>query len=200
MFIIIPVKPFQQAKTRLADVLSPDERFRLSRHLFKRTLHLARQVGEVIVVSQDAAARKLAKQAGAWALVETGNGLNDALGQAIEWVTLHGATASLILPSDLPRLTRADLMGLIQTGQKPDSVVIAPCHRREGTNALLLRPPGLLAPEFGRNSFTRHKNAAQALGLEPIIYHSPTVAFDLDIPADLDLLKKSPAQHRDLFI
>lgn len=189
MFVLIPAKPFDQSKTRLAPLLPPAERARLSRSLLRRTIHLARQVGEVVVISRDHRVRRLAKEAGAWALVEAGDTLNGAIRQARQWVTANGGEALLIVPGDLPRLRLLDLTQIIALGQMAPALVIAPCQRQEGTNALLLRPPGLIDVAFGENSFQKHLQAARSAGIEPILYHSPTVAFDLDWPEDLAKLE-----------
>jgi 2-phospho-L-lactate guanylyltransferase (CobY/MobA/RfbA family) len=74
---------------------------------------------------------------------------------------------------------------MIALGQVSPSVVIAPCHRADGTNALFLRPPDLLEFSFGAGSFEKHQQAADQIGIIPQIYCSPTVALDLDIPEDL---------------
>lgn len=185
LFTIIPAKPLDQAKTRLAAVLSGSERAELSRHLLQRTLHLARQVGEVVVISRDAGVRKLAKQAGAWALVEAGQELNGALQQASDWVSARGGQAVLVLPGDLPLLQLSDLTEIVALGQQRPAVVIAPSQRLDGTNALLLSPPGLIHFVFGPGSLERHQQAALSAGVEPLLYHSPTVALDLDLPGDL---------------
>jgi 2-phospho-L-lactate guanylyltransferase len=188
---IIPVKPPDQSKTRLASILSLAERISLTRRLLEQTIDLAGQVGDVVVISRDAGLRRRAKRAGAWALVESGHGLNEALRQAAAWVTMRGAQAILVLPGDLPLLTRSDLTGLVEAGQPAPSVVIAPCQRSDGTNALLLRPPDTIDFAFGAGSFERHRRAAQAKGLEPIIYRSPTLALDLDLPEDLAALAEA---------
>ncbi len=189
MFTIIPAKSFDQSKTRLASVLSLNERASLCRRLLQRTIGLARQVGEVVVVSRDAGVRRVAKQAGAWALVECGLGLNKALQQASTWVTMHSGQTVLILPGDLPLLRLSDLTEIIKAGgQQTPTMVIAPCHRLNGTNALFLRPPDLIEFAFGPESFSKHRQAAQAIGLEPIVYHSLTLAFDLDLPEDWEKL------------
>ncbi len=199
MFIIIPVKPFDQAKSRLAPLLSPSERRSLSRYLFERTLHLAQQVSDVVIISRDASARKMAKQQGAWALAEAGTDLNRAVHQATVWARARGAMATLILPGDLPRLTLADLTALIEAGRSEPAVVIGPCHRRAGTNALLRHPPDLIETAFGPNSFHNHCQAARAAHLEPIIYNSPTLAFDLDLPQDLKLWEQRRFEIRALW-
>ncbi len=197
MFIVVPAKPFIQSKTRLSSVLTLKERVDLSRALLQRTIGLARQAGQVVVVSRDAALRRLAKQTGAWALVETGSGLNEALHQAATWVLMQGVRSMLVLPVDLPRLQLSDLQGIIQAaGRHSPAVVIAPCQRLEGTNALFLRPPKAIPFAFGPDSFARHRQAARALDLEPVVYHSPTLAFDLDLPQDWRRLTHNLTQTR----
>jgi len=196
-FTIIPAKPLNQSKTRLAAVLPLNERVELSRHLLQRTLRLARQVGQVVVVSRDAAVRRLAKQAGAWALVEAGEDLNKALQQASDWVAVQGGQAILILPGDLPLLQLSDLTEIVEAGQSNPSIVIAPSQRLDGTNALFLRPPGLIPFAFGSGSFERHQQAARAIGIEPVIYRSLTVALDLDLPEDLTTLQNRSCEDQD---
>ncbi len=188
MFVIIPAKPFAQSKTRLSPALSLAGRIELSQGLLQRTICLARQVGEVVVISRDGAVRQLAKRAGAWALVESGDNLNQALHQAATWVMMHGGQSILVLPADLPRLQPSDLKEMVDASQSRPVALIAPCHRLDGTNALLLRPPDLIPFTFGPGSFASHQQAARAMGLEPVIYRSPTVAFDLDLPEDLQQL------------
>jgi len=188
MFVIIPVKPFAQSKSRLSPLLSPAGRIELSQRLLQRTISLARQVGEVVVISRGVAVRQLAKRAGAWALVESGDNLNQALHQAATWVMMHGGQSILVLPTDLPRLQLHDLKGMVEAGQSSPAVLIAPCHRLDGTNALLLRPPDLIRFAFGPGSFASHQQAVRSVGLEPLIYRSPTLAFDLDLPEDFQEL------------
>jgi 2-phospho-L-lactate guanylyltransferase len=184
MFFIIPVKPLNESKSRLAPVLTPEQRVQLSGNLLRRTLRLAGQFGEVVVISRDKRVRRLAKEAGAWALVEAEAELNAAIRQAAGWIGGRGGQAIFVLPADLPLLAPADLIEMIESGREAPAVVLAPCRRQRGTNALLLRPPQLIPFAFGPDSFEEHRQAAQALGLEPIIYRSPTVAFDLDTPED----------------
>ncbi len=185
MYVIIPAKPFNQSKTRLAQTLTLNQRINLSRYLFIRTVRLAQQVGQVVVVSRDKQVRDMAKQTDAWALVESGINLNAAIQQATDWVIARGGQLILILPIDLPLLTVNNLREMVALAQQPQTVVIAPCHRIRGTNALLVRPPNLMQFSFGRDSFSKHKKAAQHCGVEPLVYQSSTIALDLDYPTDL---------------
>jgi 2-phospho-L-lactate guanylyltransferase len=193
MFVIIPAKPFQQAKSRLAPILSVEQRFSLSQNLLARTISLAWHAGPVVVISRDRAARKLAQRCGAWTLVENEPGLNPALSQAIIWATMQGANSVLILPADLPLLQTADLTGLVDAlPAATRSAVICSCRRGAGTNALLLRPPALIDVAFGPHSFNRHVGLLQTADVMPVIYQSDTLSFDLDLPEDWDRLMHHP--------
>ncbi len=207
-FCIIPAKPYQEAKSRLAPVLTPSQREELNRWLLRRTVRLARQViGPVVVISRAPSILAQAKTQGAWGLPEVSTGLNLALTQAAHFARDQGATALLVLPTDLPRLTASDLESILSLGgmEKPGwkpvphsaglkpalhatrQLVIAPCRRGTGTNALLMRPPNLIPFLFGPDSFAAHCAAARAAGVEPLIYRADSIAFDLDTPEDWEL-------------
>ncbi len=126
----------------------------------------------------------LARRQGATALAESESGLNAALNQAREWAMARGAQAVLVLPADLPLLTSGDIMAILDLAREPRCAVIAPDARGEGTNALLLRPPDALNFAFGPRSFYEHCAQAETSQLALHIYRSPTVALDLDTPAD----------------
>jgi 2-phospho-L-lactate guanylyltransferase len=186
IYCLIPAKPLLESKTRLAPLLSLEQRMKLSRWLLRRTLRLARAaVGQVLVVSRDPAVLAEAETQGALALLEITPGLNPALTQAAHFAQAQGASGLLVLPVDLPRLTAADLETILSLGGAGGAVlVIAPCRHGTGTNALLVRPPDLIPFAFGPDSFAAHCAAARAAGLEPLIYRSDSIAFDLDTPED----------------
>lgn len=188
IFCLIPAKPYAESKSRLAVVLSPAERETLSRWLLAHTLRLAlRIVGQVVVVSRDRSLLADARAQGAWGLLEGTPGLNPALTQAARFAQAHSADGLLVLPTDLPRLATRDLEALLALGQDSPAVVAAPCRHGTGTNALLVRPPGLIPFAFGPDSYAAHCQAARAAGVEPVIYRAESIAFDLDTPADWQL-------------
>jgi len=123
----------------------------------------------------------------AFPLVEAA--LNDALEQATAYAITKGAKAVLILPADLPLLTLKDVEELWQASQQlvsMQAMVIAPDSREQGTNALLVRPPGAITYEFGPGSFQRHQEQARELGLALHVRRSPRLGLDVDLPADLE--------------
>jgi len=182
---IIPCKPYHQAKTRLADCLSIEERIQLSRWLLRRTLRLVRRhLPCIVVVSRDLQVLKDARQYGGLPIEEEGEELNAALMQATRLVLNRGVAGILILPTDLPFLNDEDMHALLHPAVGTPAVVIAPCQHDTGTNALLMRPPLLIPFQFGVASFARHVASAQAIGIQPAIVRTPGLAFDLDTPED----------------
>lgn len=189
LMAIVPVKPLADAKTRLAGVLDENERVALAKKLLARTLmklSRARGLDGVVVISRDEIVLKMAREFGAWSIVETHAELNAALTQATNVCVANGAHAVLIVPADLPRVRVRDIEKMIMLGEHAPCMVIAPALRDGGTNALLLHPARTLDFQFGENSFEKHCAAAQCAGLQVLRYDSDTVSFDLDVPEDLE--------------
>lgn len=191
LWLVTPVKPFDESKSRLAAVLSQAERAALSRSLLERTLRVAQDSGRftgLLVVSRADAALSTAAAAGAQTVRERRPGLNDALRQACIQARHAGADAALILPADLPYLTTGDIDLMLAAAQPEVDVVLAP-SQDGGTNALLLRLPRRLPLCFGPASFQRHQQAAADMGLTVAVCTSPNLAFDLDRPEDWEILR-----------
>lgn len=186
LWLVVPVKPLNAVKSRLTTVLDAGERAGLMRHLLRHVLANAVAAdcfAEIVVVSRDPQVWAVAHLAGAGVIHEQGRDLNLALEQARQYVIAQGAHALLVLPADLPLMTVADLHELRRLGETQPGVVIAP-SRDGGTGALLLHPPNAIPFAFGPHSFERHCRAATDHGQPCQIYHSPTLAFDVDLPAD----------------
>jgi 2-phospho-L-lactate guanylyltransferase len=114
--------------------------------------------------------------------------LNLALTRATLVARHHAARGVLILPADLPLLTKEDVIAMIDKAKYPPVVVIAPDRRRQGTNGLLVYPPGLIPYEFGPNSFERHCENTRMTGTRLEICELPSLALDMDLPEDLHLV------------
>jgi len=192
---IVPVKPLRRAKSRLAGVLTDEERAALSQRLMHHTLNVLNQVPEIertLVVSRDTHALALARQQGARTLTERGTPeLNQALVRATLVAKEYGASGVLVLPADLPLLKIEDVHTLIEAAHDPPVVVLVPDRHGKGTNALLVRPSGLLEYDFGPDSFQRHQERAEALGARLEIRSIPSLGLDLDLPEDLEVLREA---------
>ena len=192
IWAIVPVKPFLRSKSRLAGVLTPQERAGLSRNFLGHALEVLAQVtavSQVLVVSRDPAALALAHERHARTVTESGApDLNAALTRATRVAVASRAEAVLILPTDLPFLAPDDVRQLIELDGASGSsglVSIAPDRKEDGTNALFAAPPGLLAYAFGEHSFAKHLALAEAAGARVRVCRLPGVALDIDGPDDL---------------
>ena len=190
IWAIIPVKPLSRAKSRLESVLSPGERQQLAETMFHRVLTAVKetpQVAGTLVISRDPRALAMARDVGAHTVQESGAPeLNTALMRATQVVAGWRGGAVLILPADLPLITPEDLAGMIEIGQDLQSVVIATDQNEDGTNAMLIRPPGLIQYAYGPGSFQRHMALAKESGAKVKRYQSERLALDIDVPADLE--------------
>src|SRR5215208_1360051 len=194
LWAIIPVKPLRRGKSRLAGSLSEDERTELNRNLLQNTLKTLadiKELEEVLVVSRDPQVLTIARNYGARTVREDGQPeLNTALKRATVVAQVYATRGVLVLPADLPLVTRDDILTLISRAGEPPVVVIAPDRHGTGTNALLISPAGLIEYDFGENSFQRHCQHAKEAGARLEIVNLPTLGLDLDLPEDLELVRK----------
>lgn len=196
LWAIVPVKPLRRGKSRLSKVLTEEERTDLNSHLLTNTidvLHQLPEIDNVLVISRDPAALTLAREHGARTVREEGTPqLNDALSRATIMARSYSAGGVLVLPADLPLITPEDIYTLLAAAEEPPVVVIAPDHRHEGTNALLINPAGLIEYDFGPNSFDRHCELTRQAGAALKICELPSIAHDIDLPEDLKYLETNP--------
>ncbi len=194
LWAIVPVKPLRRGKSRLSGALTEDERTALNQELLERTLKTLstlKELDQILVVSRDPQALTIARNHGAKTVQEDGQPhLNTALTRASVVAKVHATHGVLVLPADLPLLEREDVLTLIDRAVKPPVVVIAPDRHRKGTNALLMCPAGLIEYDFGEDSFQRHCERAKKAGAQLEIVELPSLGLDLDLPEDLEIVKK----------
>ena len=93
MWIVVPVKRFSNAKTRLSAVLTPAERESLAQVMLNDVLGAisrSRLVSGILVVSNEPRARYAAERAGGLFLLEEELGVSQAIVKASEWLKNHG--------------------------------------------------------------------------------------------------------------
>jgi 2-phospho-L-lactate guanylyltransferase len=193
VWAIVPVKPLLRSKSRLAPVLSDEERAELSQRLLLHTLDVLAQVPSVertLVVSRDPKALAVAREKGARTVMERGTPeLNRALVRATVVAKGYGVSTVLILPADLPLIRMEDVDRLLAMALDPPVIVVAPDRHGTGTNALLTSPPGLIEYDFGPESYLRHQERAKAARVRLEVCSIPAFQLDVDEPEDLELLE-----------
>ena len=194
LWAIVPVKPIRRGKSRLSKVLSESDRADLNWRLLNHTLKVlssVREISRVLVVSRDPEALALARDYGALTLQEEGEPkLNTALKRATLFLRQYTLRSILILPVDLPLLSPDDVRQVIAADPGPPGVVIAPDRNHQGTNMLLVDPPGFLEYEYGPGSFERHCERARRMNARLKVIELPSLALDIDNPDDLDFIQQ----------
>jgi 2-phospho-L-lactate guanylyltransferase len=155
-----------------------------------RALRKVRRINRITVVSADFSVRRIAQRMGVHFLWEgRRRGLNKGAQLALHDALRRNASAALILPADIPLITPSEIHRFLNLS---DGYPIAITRSKDGggTNALLLRPPGIIRPAFGKNSFRRHQSIARRKGLRPRVVKLRGIALDVDEPSDLTLLKR----------
>ncbi len=199
-WVVLPVKPLSLAKSRLAEALSAEQRERFAEGSLKRVLGILKlvpQLNGILVISRDTKVLGIARDFGVKTVQESGQpALNPALMRATQLLQAWGAESVLVLPADLPLLETEDVIGVIRAAKKHEKVVVISTDRhRDGTNALFVRPPGLLTYDYGVGSFTRHKQQAESIGVPIVEVDSPNIQLDLDVPEDVVVLYKQLLGH-----
>jgi 2-phospho-L-lactate guanylyltransferase len=203
LWAIVPVKPLRQGKSRLSEVLTEDERADLNRRLLAHTIETLssiRELEHILVISRDPGALALARGLGARTVQEDGAPrLNVALTRATVVAQTYGTRGVLIIPADLPLISAEDVHAMLARISEPPVVVIAPDRHHQGTNALLVCPTGLIQYEFGPDSFRKHCEAAKRAAARLEIVDLPSLALDMDLPEDLNLVSEELEQLAETY-
>ena len=190
---LVPLKSRERAKSRLATVLSPEQRLRLFFALAERViraLHATRGIDSVAVVTASSEIAAFARSLGAVPILQsTDFGMSAAFDQALCELQAAKPRRVLMLPGDLPLISSAALEAVLAAVDTEPGIVVVPDRHRVGTNALLCSPPRALAPCFGGHSFERHLAAARSAGVNARVLEVEALALDLDHPEDLGYLR-----------
>ena len=95
-----------------------------------------------------------------------------------------GAERVLLLAGDCPLLNPREIDRLL-TAVPDEGVAIVRDRHGTGTNALLISPPRAIEPSFGEGSAERHLRIAREAGVSASFEDLPSLALDIDEPADL---------------
>jgi len=187
----MPVKPFDVAKRRLMPVLSRAERAELARLMLEDVLGVLAAspvLRGVIVITRDVAAGRIARASGARVLDDPACDLNAAVRAAGDFISRHGGSGMIVVPSDIPLLPSRLIGKLVDRISPPRAVALVPATHDGGTNLLACSPVDAIGPSFGPNSFRRHCGAARDAGILPAVLTSEKGGLDIDRAQDLAAL------------
>lgn len=199
---ILPVKRFPAAKTRLGDALGQPTRRALAAAMAEDVLGALAEVSAIswtLVVTAEEQVAAAARQIGAGVVADFDEqGQSSAVARGIARALELGAERVLCVPGDCPSLVAGEVEELLGSPPRAGAreVVIVPDRHGTGTNALLLTPPGVIAPSFGPGSCERHRRLAGQARAGCRLAHPPSLLLDVDTGADLEVLRERLALER----
>jgi 2-phospho-L-lactate guanylyltransferase len=193
-WVVVLIKDFNSAKQRLQPALGPRSRRALARKNAQLAVRAASAGDHLLVVAGSEEVAALARKWGAEVLLEPRpEGQNVAARRGINRAIEEGASAVLLLSSDLPLVTPDAVHELLDDAARRDSpvAVAAAAVGRGGTNALYLRPPDAIGLHFGDDSLAKFLHEAESKGVAFVVHQSDAMALDVDEPADLARLRRA---------
>lgn len=190
MWAMVPLKSFDQAKKRLASVLTVEERRALMLAMARDVLSAlsrSQRLTGILIVSRAPEADALAQTFGTERFSESPDAdLSLALVQAGDYLKnqLHAA-GTMIVPADVPLIEPTEVDAVLA---QHEAVTVVPDNDNIGTNCLICSPPNRIPYLFDGKSFKPHIAAASHAGIIPKIAPSSGFALDIDTPGDLQVL------------
>ena len=180
---VVPIRDFH-GMTRLAPVLSSQERSSLARVLAERVVAATADAGlRTLVVTASDDVWRWAVGRGLSVCDDPGSGLSAA---AVAGVACGGDKPWIVIHADLPLVTSAAVAGVAQAAI--NSTIIVPSH--DGGTTVICGY-GRFPFSYGTGSFHRH------LAAEPRakVFVSPQLSVDIDTPEHLVSLPALTGAH-----
>lgn len=187
--VILPVKPFDDAKERLATGLAAGQRRLIAEAMVRdvvAALARAREVDGMVVVSAEPKLTEIAGDTADAIIPDERTGHSDAALAGVAWAVQNDFNRVVMLPGDCPLLDAGELDDLItRTREDRIEFAVIPDRMGTGTNALVISPPNAVAPSFGPDSRQRHIAMGLSAGRRVAEHEVPSLALDLDTADDL---------------
>jgi len=187
---IIPVKTFSKAKTRLN--LPSNQRDAICKIMLEevvRTISNTKNIDKIIVVSKDDEALKISKKFNVKEIFDDDeSGVNHAVSLADSYLENSEFDASIVFPQDIPLIQSQDIDNLIRFQKSPQSVLVVPSRRFDGTNALLRMPTNLMKTHYDEDSYKIHLEVGKSLTSNTSLIFLRRIMLDIDNQEDLEFL------------
>ncbi len=187
---IIPVKTFSKSKTRLN--LSLNQREDLCRIMLEEvveTISNTKNIDKIIVVSKDEEALKLTKKFDVKEIFDDDeSGVNHAVSLTDSYLANNEWDTSIIFPQDIPFIQSKDIEDIIQFSKSPQSILVVPSRRFDGTNALLRRPHNLMKTHYDEDSYKIHLEIGKSMTSNTSLILLRRIMLDIDNQEDLKFL------------
>ena len=202
LWALVPIKCFTRGKSRLEEMLSPEERGELVKTCCDNVVSSLLRSGLFagVLISTDAlGVRDWAVRYGVEVLLEEpGDSLAQVLQSGLRHIEKRGGDSGLMVMGDLPFLEVEELRRVVGALEHCD-VVIAPDRRGSGTNLLGFRSLEKTPIHLGEpGSFQAHRRSMERAGLSYDVVKFKGTGFDLDLPEDYWVWRRWQAESAPL--
>jgi 2-phospho-L-lactate guanylyltransferase len=188
--VIIPVKTFSKAKTRLD--LSSDKVEKLCKVMLEEIVNTATispRIEKVIIVTKEPSVTEIAQKYNAQIIRdENEESVNSAVALADKFLLENNFDASIVLPQDIPYIKTQDIDFMLNFMTPPNFAIIIPSRRFDGTNALMRMPIDLMKTHYDEDSYKIHMNTAKEHTLNVAMVFVKRIMWDVDNMEDLNFL------------
>jgi 2-phospho-L-lactate guanylyltransferase len=140
------------------------------------------------VVSSSPDVRAWAREVDVAELVDDPGRLDAAAAAGVARCCELGVDRVVVAHADLPHVT--GFAPVLRDATRPVAVLV-PCHRDDGTPVLSIPTTSGFRFRYGPGSFRRHAREARRAGLALRVVRDPRLAFDVDVPEDVERLHES---------
>jgi len=184
--VLVPIRSFDAAKSRLSTVLDEDDRRSFARSMAATVVAAAGEL-PVFVVTDDDDVAHWARQNGASVIAPAVRGLNESVQAAVSIRHEAGDVRVIVAHADLPLAT--DLAMVTGPG-----MVVAPDRHGDGSNVLSVPTDAGFRFDYGPGSYEAHRREAARCGLSVTVVQDPGLSLDVDHPEDLAELRARTAE------
>jgi len=153
-----------------------------------QTVSVSGGINEIVVVSKDENALKIAKNFKATQLADNETGVNDAVKLADAYLVNNGFDASIVFPQDIPFIKPQDIDFLLRFQNVPKFVVVVPSRHFDGTNALVRMPVNLMETHYDEDSYKIHLTIGKSHTSKTSLAFVRRIMLDVDNNEDLRYL------------
>ncbi|MCJ7636816.1 MAG: 2-phospho-L-lactate guanylyltransferase [Nitrososphaeraceae archaeon] len=186
---IIPMKSLHLAKSRLSNILTPEQRKNLAMYLLDTTIKELKEskfISEIIIVSSDKAVKKYSCLNNLKFIKDSDEGVNNAVILADHYCINNDINANIVIPQDLPFISAKEIDEICNISNKYHKcIIICPSKRFDGTNVLFRKPPNVIKTFYDDNSYINHLKEAHKfkIPIESLVIGK--LRFDIDTKEDL---------------
>jgi len=190
-YLIIPIKSFKNSKNRLKPHLNDEARIEFCKRMALDVMTVIKKCKNfdkiIIITKEKNNLSELANEKISFLEDEEEKGINQAIKLAFETYNINEKDSVLILHADIPLITEDDLNLITEKAKSSQkNAIIVPSRRKDGTNALLLKPSNLIEFQFGKNSYEKHSKSLEKLqDLKVVTIENENISSDIDTYEDL---------------